>query len=121
MYTPREIAEYAAFRTAVAALGRLPLKAAQSAGARLARALFDLGGKRIEYVLANLRIAYPDLSDDARRAIGRESYVNLAWMLIDIARGGHWSADDVRARVEVVGLENGWAALAPGKGAIALT
>lgn len=121
MYTPRELAEYAAFRAAVAALGSLPLSAAQRAGARIARALFDLGGKRIEYVLANLRIAYPELSEDARRAIGRESYVNLAWMLIDVARGGHWTADDVRERVEVVGLENAWAALAPGRGAIALT
>ena len=121
MYSPRELAEYAAFRTAVASLGRLPLPLAQGAGARLARALFDLGGKRIEYVLANLRVAYPNLSEDARRAIGRESYVNLAWMLIDVARGAHWTADDVRERVEVRGREHGHAAMAKGRGAIALS
>jgi KDO2-lipid IV(A) lauroyltransferase len=121
MYTPRELAEYAAFRSAVAALGRLPLPLAQSAGARIAHALFDLGGKRVGYVLANLRVAYPDLSEAARRAIGRESYVNLAWMLIDVARGAHWTAEDVAARVEVVGIENGHAAMVKGRGAVALS
>ena len=121
MYTPRELAEYAAFKGAVAALRSLPLPLAQSAGARLAGALFDFGGKRIDYVLANLRVAYPDLSEAARRAIGRASYVNLAWMLIDVARGAHWTADDVRSRVEVVGLEHGHAALAKGAGVVAVT
>ena len=121
MYTPRELAEYAAFKSAVTALRALPLPLAQKAGARIARSLFDLGGKRIDYVMTNLRVAYPDLSEDARRAIGRESYVNLAWMLIDVARGSNWTADDVRERVEVRGLEHGHAALAAGKGAIALS
>src|SRR5262250_1080327 len=121
MYTPRELVEYGAFKSAVAALRLLPLPLAQRTGARIGRSLFDLGGKRIDYVLANLRIAYPDLSEEARRAIGRESYVHLAWMLIDIARGSKWTADDIRERVEVRGMEHAHAVLAPGKGAIALT
>src|SRR6516164_2735217 len=56
VYSPKELAEYAAFRSAVAALRALPLPTAQAIAARGARALFARGGKRVDYVLANLRI-----------------------------------------------------------------
>jgi KDO2-lipid IV(A) lauroyltransferase len=121
VYTPRELAEYAAFRTAVTALGSIPLATAQRIGASLARALFDVGGKRVHYVLTNLRIAFPEKSEEERRHIGRESYVNLAWLLLDVARGRNWAADDVRARVEIQGMEIADAVLGAGKGAVGLT
>ncbi|HTO52582.1 MAG TPA: lysophospholipid acyltransferase family protein [Myxococcota bacterium] len=121
MYTPRELAEYAAFRSAVTALSALPLETSQRLAARVARAWFDRGGKRVHYVLTNLRIAFPERSEDERYQIGRESYVSFAWGLIDVARGRHWTAEDVRARVEVEGMEIGQAVMAAGKGAAALT
>ena len=121
MYTPRELAEYAAFRAAVTALGAIPLPTAQRIGARLARALFDRGGKRVHYVLTNLAIAFPDLPEEERRRIGRESYVNLAFSLIDIARGRNWTAEEVRSRFEIEGLEIADAVLGAGKGAVAVT
>ncbi len=121
VYTPRELAEYAAFRGAVTALGALPLATAQRVGARLARALFDRGGKRVHYVLTNLRIAFPELAEEERRRIGRESYVSLAFTLIDVARGRNWSAADVRARFDIEGMEIADAVLAAGKGAVAVT
>ena len=121
MYTPRELAEYAAFRTAVTAIAALPLATSQRLAAGAARALFDRGGKRVAYVLANLRIAFPDLPEEERRRIGRESYVSFAYGLIDVARGRHWTEDDIRARVEVEGLEIGNAVMALGKGVAVLT
>ena len=121
MYSPREIAEYAAFRSAVAALRALPLAPAQAFAARAARALFSRGGKRVEYVLANLRIAFPELSEEKRIAIGRESYVHLAWNLIDVARGRDWTPDDIRARVDYEGKEIADAVLGAGKSAVCLT
>jgi len=121
VYTPRELAEYAAFRSAVTALSALPLETSQRLAARVARAWFDRGGKRVHYVLTNLRIAFPERSEDERYQIGRESYVSFAWGLIDVARGRHWTAEDVRARVEVEGMEIGQAVMAAGKGAAALT
>jgi Kdo2-lipid IVA lauroyltransferase/acyltransferase len=120
VYSPRELAEYAAFRAAVTALSTLPLETSQRIAARAARALFDRGGKRIHYVMTNLRIAFPDKSEEERRHIGRESYVSFAWGLIDMARGRHWTAEDVRARVDVEGLEIAKAVLAAGKGVAAL-
>ena len=121
MYTPRELAEYAAFRSAVTALGAIPLATAQRVAARLARAIFDRGGKRVHYVLTNLGIAFPELPEAERVRIGRESYVSLAFSLIDVARGRSWTADDLRARFEIEGLEIADAVLGAGKGAVAVT
>jgi len=121
VYTPRELAEYAAFRSAMTALRALPLPRAQRLAAAAARRIFELGGKRVSYVLANLRIAYPERSEAERQAIGRESYVQFAWNLIDVARGARWGAAELIARVEVEGREHIDAVLAQGRGAIGLT
>ncbi len=121
MYTPRELAEYAAFRAAVTAAAAVPLATAQRLVARAAGALFDRGGRRVGYVLTNLRIAFPELPEAERRRIGRESYVNLGWSLLDIARGRNWTPEDLRGRFDVEGLEIANAVLGAGKGAAALT
>ena len=121
VYTPRELAEYAAFRSAMAALRALPLARAQGIGAAAARRIFDLGGKRVAYVLANLRIAFPERSEAERREIGRESYVQFAWNLIDVARSARWGPEDLISRVEIEGREHIDAACAKGHGAIGLT
>jgi KDO2-lipid IV(A) lauroyltransferase len=120
VYTPREIAEWSAYRAARALLGAVPLPRAQRIGASAARRIFDRGGKRVGYVLANLRIAYPALSEPQRREIGRESYVHFAWNLIDVARSARWTAADLLARVEVEGREHLDAVLAQGRGAVAV-
>jgi len=72
-------------------------------------------------VLANLRIAFPELPEAERHAIGRESYVQFAWQLIDVARGARWGAAELLARVEAEGREHIDAALANGHGALCLT
>jgi lauroyl/myristoyl acyltransferase len=75
----------------------------------------------VGYVLANLRLAFPELSEAERHAIGRESYVQLAWQLIDVARAASWGARELLERVEVVGREHIDAALEKGHGAVGLT
>lgn len=102
-------------------MSAIPLATAQRLAARAARALFDRGGRRIDYVLTNLRIAFPDLPEAERRRIGRESYVHLAWSLLDMARGRSWTAADVRARFDIEGMEIAHSVLGGGKGAAALT
>jgi KDO2-lipid IV(A) lauroyltransferase len=121
VFTPREIAEYAAFKGAITAVRAIPLAPAQRIAVRAAHALFDRGGRRIDYVLANLRIAFPDLPEDERRRVGRESYANLGLNLLDVVRGVKWTATDVRERVEAVGIEIAQAVLAAGKGAVCIT
>jgi KDO2-lipid IV(A) lauroyltransferase len=121
VYRPREIAEYAAFRSAIVALRALPLERAQKLAAAAARRIYALGGKRVVYVRANLRIAFPELTDAERDAIGRESFVQLGWQLLDVARAAHWGPKELIERVEVEGREHLDRALALGKGVVGLT
>ncbi|MCE2390049.1 MAG: lysophospholipid acyltransferase family protein [Proteobacteria bacterium] len=114
-------AEYAAVAAATALSGSLPLAASQRALAAVARCYFERGGRRVGYALTNLRIAFPELSETRRRAIGRESYVHSAWNVLDWLRSTHWSESEISDRFEVSGLERLRAALAQGRGALAVT
>ncbi len=113
--------EYAGIRTMVAVLTHLPSRWARWLAGSGARGLYRLGGKRIEYVRANLRLAFPDLDPEERDRIGRESYAHIAWNLVDVARATRWSAEQMASRVTIVGTEQIEAALARGKGALGLT
>jgi KDO2-lipid IV(A) lauroyltransferase len=119
--TARHWAEYAAFRAALALAGRVPPAQLRRAAAAGARRFFDRGGRRVGYALINLRIAFPELDEGARRAIGRESYVHTAWNALDTLLAFHWSERQIAERVELVGLEHLRAALALGRGVLGLT
>lgn len=88
---------------------------------RAARCWFDSGGRRVGFALTNLRIAFPELSEEQRREIGRRSYVHFAWNLVEWARSLEWGPEDLLARVTVDGMEHARAALAAGRGALVLS
>jgi len=117
---PRQLIEFGAFQLWGALMRALPLAVTRRLAAVAARRVFDRGGKRVGYALVNLRIAFPELSEQARREIGRESYVHLAWNLVDHARAARWGDQEVREHVEVDGLEHLEAALKEGRGALLL-
>ena len=117
----RHRAEYAAVLAASSVANSLPLAAAQRALATAARCYFDRGGRHVGYALTNLRIAFPELSESARRDIGRESYVHSAWNILDWLRSSNWSGPEISSRFEASGLENLRAALARGRGAFTVT
>jgi KDO2-lipid IV(A) lauroyltransferase len=98
----------------------LPSAVAYSASAAIARAIFALGSHRAAVSLANLRIAFPDLTESDRRSIARESYANLAWGAVDSARSTNWSERTLRDHFEVVGREHFDAAHAQGRGVLVL-
>lgn len=102
----RRASEAAGMTAAVAVADRVPLAQAQALAARAARRVFDWGGRRVEIVLANLRIAFPDRSDAERREIGRESFVQFGWNLIDVLRAQRWSREDYETRLRLEGLEH---------------
>ena len=84
--TPRQVIEFQLFRLSGSLLRVLPLPTAQRLGAAVARRIFDRGDERVGYALVNLRIAFPELTEEERRQIGRESYVHFAWNVIDHVR-----------------------------------
>ncbi len=115
---PRQLIEFQTFRLSTALIRALPLRTAQRLAAAAARRIFDRGGERVGYALVNLHIAFPELSDEARREIGRHSYVHFAWNLIDDARAERWNDEEVRDHIRINGLEHLDAALKAGKGAV---
>jgi KDO2-lipid IV(A) lauroyltransferase len=117
----RDRAEYLGYRLGGALVRRLPAGALRAVAERAASRLFARNGKRVRWTLANLRIAFPELSEPERREIGRQSYVNFGWNLIDYLRAETWTDDDYRERIVLRGLEHARAALAHGRGAILLT
>jgi KDO2-lipid IV(A) lauroyltransferase len=117
----RDRVEYAGYRLGGAFVRRLPLETAQRLATRVAERLFERGGTRARWTLANLHIALPDLSEERRREIGRASYASFALNVVDWLRAEAWSEADLRERIESHGLENLHAALSGGRGALALT
>jgi KDO2-lipid IV(A) lauroyltransferase len=117
----RSALSYGLYRLGTAALRGLPAATAHGVAAGIGRRLFDRGGKRPEIALANLRIAFPDLSEQERREIGRESFSHFARNVVDVVRSQSWSDDKIRRHVTIEGLEHAMAAVAGGRGAFGLT
>ncbi len=103
-----------------ATLRALPLATSQRLAAAAASAYFRLRGKRVRWMLTNLRFAYPEASEDEIFELGRKSYVHFAWNLIDVARAEKWTDDDLRARMSSIGLDELCKLLDQGKGALLL-
>ena len=102
----RHVLEAWGMAAAASLVGRFPLPRVQALAAGIARRAFDHGGRRVEIVLANLRIAFPEASEAERREIGRESFVHFGWNLIDVLRAEHWSLEDYASRLSLEGLEH---------------
>jgi KDO2-lipid IV(A) lauroyltransferase len=116
----RSVSELVGYRVLAALVRRLPLSCAQKIFGWLAGLLFDLQGKRVGWVLTNLRLAFPDLPASERRRIGRASYVHLAWNMVDFIRAERWSDEEILARIEFEGVDHLREALKQGNGALGL-
>jgi Kdo2-lipid IVA lauroyltransferase/acyltransferase len=116
----RHHAEWYGFRALTALAQRVPLEHAYAAARRLAHGLFALGGTRQKYALANLRVAYPERSEEERRAIARASYAHVACNLVDLARSEHWEPAQFLEHVAFANTHHVHQALAKGHGLLAL-
>lgn len=113
--------EYAGW-TALATLARrLPLGLALRLAELLGAAVFALYPRYRRIALANLAAAFPEKDEAERRAIGARSFGNLGKNVVEFCRLRDWSPETIRARVRIEGVERIRAALAGGKGALALT
>lgn len=78
---------------------------------------------RLRHVTArNLELAFPDMSPASRRRLARESLKQTACAVLELGPLWLWPSERVLARVTTVDGEGEWlAALAEGRGAIAMT
>lgn len=102
------------------AIGVLPWSALSALSRGLGVLAWHLARRDRRVTLVNLRLAYPDMTERERRAIGRRHFQSLIYSLFETALV--WF--DRRGRLEkltrVEGLEHVTAALARGKGVLLL-
>lgn len=114
--------EYLATRTAVFALRLVGWRAASWIGGRLARLAYKPFGVRAGVVERQIAAAFPDRTPDEVRMLAGRSYESLGRTSIETAILPGTSREEILARVErVEGWEHVAAALAKGKGIIAVT
>ncbi|HEX7332711.1 MAG TPA: lysophospholipid acyltransferase family protein [Pyrinomonadaceae bacterium] len=104
--------EYAAARSALSILGRLPPSASYSAGRGMGRIAYLLARNLRTTGATNLRLAFPEKSDEARAQLLRECFDSLGRQLGLFSQMSSRSRDQLKQLIEVRGWENLEAAVA---------
>jgi len=105
----------------ISALGRLPERTALAAGALGGRAALRLSPRYRERARTNIRIVYPDWSDERVDALLRATFAEMGRIVVEWARHPRLSPEEILRRVEFHGLEHVEKALQRGRGAIVVT
>lgn len=113
----RHRVEYAAFRAVLGGSGRLSDAGAAGMGAMLGRLGYPLGIKR-DVVADNLRIAFPERSDEERERIARASYEHLGRETMMMLRLATMSRESLIERTRTVNEDAARAAIARGRGVV---
>ncbi|MFL6211077.1 MAG: lysophospholipid acyltransferase family protein [Pyrinomonadaceae bacterium] len=115
--------EYAATRALLGTLGALPRPAAVAAGRALGRLAYAFGGSLRRTGQINLRLAFPEMSEQERTRILRGCYDSLGRTLGEFSQFPRATHESLRALIDYdpVGLSHLRAAEAAGRGVIFLT
>lgn len=108
----RTFLEYAAARSALSTLGRLPAPAAYGAGRGMGKLAYLLARNLRRTGAINLRLAFPEKSDEERAQLLRECFDSLGRQLGLFSQMSSRSGDDLKQLIEVRGWENLEAAVA---------
>jgi KDO2-lipid IV(A) lauroyltransferase len=98
--------EYAAAKSALVALGRLPAPAAYSTGRVLGKLAYLLARELRRTGAINLRLAFPEKSDEERAQLLRETFDSLGRLLGFFSQFSSRSREELKQLIEVRGLEN---------------
>src|SRR6185369_10367051 len=98
--------EYSAAKSVLLTLGRLPAPAAYSAGRAVSKLAYLLAGKLRRTGAINLRLAFPEKSDEERAQLLRETFANLGRLLGFFSQFSSRSREELKQLIEVQGLEN---------------
>jgi len=98
--------EYAAVKSVVASLGRLPPSAAYSVGRSMGRLAYRVAGELRRTGAINLRLAFPERNDEERAKLLRECFDSLGRELGLFSQMASRSREQLRELMEVEGFEN---------------
>src|SRR6185369_14744124 len=98
--------EYSAAKSVLVTLGRLPAPAAYSAGRAVSKLAYLLAGELRRTGAINLRLAFPEKSDEERAQLLRETFDNLGRLLGFFSQFSSRSREELRQLIDVQGLEN---------------
>lgn len=110
-----------AFSKAQKYLVRKRPQKAEEIGARLGRILFKCSRKHRERAISNLALAFPDMPLAEREQLAKRTFEHFGRVTADFLLIEDRSLDDLKASLEVDGLEHIHEALSHGKGAIMIT
>jgi KDO2-lipid IV(A) lauroyltransferase len=117
----REWTEYAAVWLILKILGALPRSAARGLAASVTRLLFSLQPRLRKTAEFNLRLAFPDWTEERRREVTRKMVRNLGWMAAEFARFPSLTKENIEQVVILEGHENFLEGQRRGKGVLYLT
>ena len=117
----RQWLEYAAMWLVLKTAGLLPRRAARAYGAGVAILFFGLVPRLRRIALFNLKLAFPEWSDEKRRTVVRGMIRQLGWMGGEFSQLPSYTAERIKEIVALDGLENFLAAERRGKGVLVLT
>jgi len=117
----RERLEYISAWILLKFLGRLPLRMARGMGVLVANCLFCIRRPLRKAAEFNLRLAFPELPESARRDIVKRMVRNLGWMAAEFARLPFYTRSNIEEAIILDGFENFASAERRGKGVLFLT
>jgi len=117
----REWMEYTATWMAVKTLGLLPRPAARFVGARFASVAYSLRRPLRRTAMFNLKLAFPNASDEERRRIARGMARQIGWLAGEFSQFPKYTRENIDQVVTLDGAENFEAGQRRGKGVLFLT
>lgn len=117
----RERLEYAFAWILLKFLGYLPRQIGRGLGALVARGLFVVRPSLQRAAEFNLRLAFPELPQRARREILKRMVRNVGWMAAEFARMPRYTRSNIEQAIILDGFENFAAAEERGRGVLFLT
>jgi KDO2-lipid IV(A) lauroyltransferase len=117
----RNQVEFAAFRMARGLAGLLSPTGLAKVGDVVGNFYATLPGRRRQIIDFNLRLAFPDMTDDERRTLAYAVTRHFARSALDAIRLQRLRPEELLASVDVDGWGNVERAMSPGRGAFFLT
>jgi KDO2-lipid IV(A) lauroyltransferase len=121
MTAMRESLEYAAAWTGLKILGLLPRPAARFVGATFATAAYAVRTPLRRSAMFNLRLAFPDWTDEQRKRAIRGMIRQIGWMAGEFSQFPKYTRERIEKIVVVDGFGNFDAARRRGRGVLFLT